>query len=134
MLELYAISFGSPWNFLRNGFPLKFIDKCVNKFLEKIFIKEPIKHTVPKKDFFLVLPYLGDLSGIIQKRITNAFDKAIPWGKINITFKTHSRISHLFRFKDPVPNDIVSKVIYYYTCPSCNTRYVGETERHCKVR
>ena len=28
----------------------------------------------------------------------------------------------------------MSKVIYSYTCPSCNTRYIGETDRHCKVR
>ena len=82
----------------------------------------------------MVLPYLGDLSEKVQKRIKNAFHKAIPWGKLNLTFKTHSRISHLFRFKDPVPDDIVSKVIYSYTCPNCNIRYIGETERHCKVR
>ena len=33
-----------------------------------------------------------------------------------------------------MPIDIASKVIYSYKYPSCNTRYVGETERHCRVR
>ena len=80
-----------------------------------------------------MLPYLGTLSGKIQKQIKKVFQDAIPWGKINFTFKTHSRISHLFRFKDPIPKDLVSNVIYSYTCPCCNTRYIGETDRHCKV-
>ena len=96
--------------------------------------KKTIKATVPKKNYFLVLPYLGGLPNKIQKQLQNSFQKAIPWGKINVTFKTHSRISHLFKFKDPIPKDIVSKVIYSYTCPSCNTRYIDETDRHCKVR
>ena len=43
-------------------------------------------------------------------------------------------MSHLFRFKDPIPKDLVSSIIYSFTCPCCNARYVGETDRHCKVR
>ena len=120
--------------FLMNGFPSNLIDMCINKFLNKVFIKKPEVSTVPKKEYFIVLPYLGQLSGITHKRINNVFRKALPWGKINIIFKTHTRISHLFRFKDPTPKDLVSNVIYSYTCPSCNASYIGETERHSKIR
>ena len=55
-------------------------------------------------------------------------------GGIKLTFKTHTRISHIFRFKDPIPNALVSNIIYSYSCPSCNARYIGETDRHSKVR
>ena len=120
--------------FLRNGYPSNVIDLCIKKFLDKIFTKKPIKYHVPKKEFYIVLPYLGKLSGKIQKRLRSIFEQTIPWGKINITFKTHSRISHLFRFKDLIPKDLVSNIIYSYTCPNCNVRYVGETERHSKIR
>ena len=120
--------------FLRNGYPSNLINTCIKTFLDKVFVKKPIYCTVPKKEFFIVLPFLGTLSGKIQKQIKKVFEDAIPWGKINLIFKTHSRISHLFRFKDPIPKDLVSNVIYSYTCPCCNARYIGETERHCKVR
>ena len=28
----------------------------------------------------------------------------------------------------------MSHLIYYFNCPSCNAEYIGETERHSKVR
>ena len=120
--------------FLMNGYPLGLIEMCLNKFLNKVFTVKPEVCTVPKKKYFIVLPYLGLLSGITHKKITNLYRKALPWGDINIIYKTHSRISHLFRFKDSTPKDLVSNVIYSYSCPSCNASYIGETERHAKVR
>ena len=39
----------------------------------------------------------------------------------------------MFRFKDRVPYDLVSGVVYEYTCGRCNSSYYGETERHLKV-
>ena len=38
------------------------------------------------------------------------------------------------RFKDRAPYDLVSGVVYEYTCDRCNSFYYGETERHLKVR
>ena len=38
------------------------------------------------------------------------------------------------RFKDRVPYNLVSGVVYEYTCSRCNSFYHGETERHLKVR
>ena len=103
-------------------------------FLDKIFIKKEPVCTVPKKVFRIILPYLGALSHKTQKRIENVFDKVIPWGKINIVYKTQSRISHFFRYKDAMPTHLMSHLIYYYKCSSCNAEYVGETARHAKVR
>ena len=120
--------------FLRNGYPLGFINDCIKKFLEKIFTKKVPVHTVPKKEFRIFLPYLGTLSGKTEKRIQNLFRKVIPWGKINIIYKTQCRISQLFRFKDTIPTDLMSHLIYYFKCPSCKAEYIGETERHSKVR
>ena len=35
---------------------------------------------------------------------------------------------------DPIPKDLVSNIIYSYSCPSCNARYIGEIGRHSNVR
>ena len=104
------------------------------KFLRKIFVKRDTLHTAPKKEFRIILPYLGTLSNKTQKRIQNLFQKVIPWGKISIIYKTQSRISHSFRFKDTLPKFLLSHLIYFFKCPSCNAEYIGETVRHSKVR
>ena len=102
--------------FLKNGYPSDIIDTCIKKFLDKIFCKKLNRCTVPKKYFFIVLPYLGTLSSKIQKQIRNVFQKTMPWNKIKLTFKTHTRISHFFRFKDPIPNALVSNISCLSQC------------------
>ena len=49
-------------------------------------------------------------------------------------FKSEIKHSHMFRYKDRVPYDLVSVVVYEYTCGRCNSSYYGDTERHLKVR
>ena len=48
--------------FLKNGYPLSFIDNCFKTFVDKLFIKRPQSATVEKKTLFLSLPYLGEIS------------------------------------------------------------------------
>ena len=120
--------------FLRNGYPSKFIHESIYKFMNKIFIKKVIKHTVPKKDYTLILPYLGPLSNKIQKRIKNVFQKILPAGNIKLIFKTSKRLSNILKFKDVIPSDIESHIIYHFKCPCGNAGYVGETRMHHIVR
>ena len=54
--------------------------------------------------------------------------------KLQVIFKNERKLSNVFRFKDRVPYDLVSGVVYEYTCGRCNSSYYGETERHLKVR
>ena len=39
-----------------------------------------------------------------------------------------------FKYKDTVPKELRSNVVYKYTCPQCSGTYVGETSRHLKTR
>ena len=36
--------------------------------------------------------------------------------------------------KAKIPDEIVSRVIYCITCPSCQACYVGQTDRHARTR
>ena len=49
-------------NFLINGYPEDFINKCFKKFLDNIHIVKETTLTVEKKSLVLVLPYLGSIS------------------------------------------------------------------------
>ena len=51
-----------------------------------------------------------------------------------IVFKSQRKLSNIFRFKDLLPFDLVSGVVYKYTCGRYNSTYYGEADRHLKVR
>ena len=89
---------------------------------------------ITKKEYVITLPYLGPLSNKIHKRIKNLFQKVIAAGNIRIVYKTSRRISHAFRFKDLIPTDLRSHILYHFKCPNCNNGYIGETRVHFKVR
>lgn len=120
--------------FLKNGYPLNIIDMCLKNFLTKLFTKKVLVDTVPKKEYIIVLPYLGPLSQKIQKRMKSVFKRYIPTGNINFVWKTQRRISHFLKFKDVVASDYDSHIVYQFKCPSCNAGYVGETRQQYIVR
>ena len=51
--------------------------------------------------------------------------------KQKLTIKRHST---LFRFKDVIPKELRSHLVYKFSCSSCNATYYGKTERHLNVR
>ena len=62
----------------KNTYSTKFIDKCVAKSVNNIFIQKPVFTTVPKLELRIVLPYLGNISSITKKM----------YRCINISFKS----------------------------------------------
>ena len=52
----------------KNSYSRDLVDKWIKYFLDKILAPKTIVSTVPKKDFVIVLPYLGKLSLQISTR------------------------------------------------------------------
>ena len=46
----------------KNAFPIKLVDNCIKTFLNKKFFYTPVALTFEKKELFIALPYLGNLS------------------------------------------------------------------------
>ena len=97
--------------------------------LNKLVIKLPHVTTVEKKTLILSLPYLGDIS--LQRK---SFKGILNCCELQISFKRQRKLANVFRFKDRLPFDLVSGVVYEYTCGRWNSSYYGETDRHVKVR
>ena len=91
---------------------------AILKFLNKFFAKKVINDTVPKRDYNIVLPYLGPLSNKTHRRIKNVFQRVLRAGKINIIFKTKPRLSNWLKFKDVVSTDLNSHIIYHLRVPT----------------
>ena len=119
--------------FQRNGYPKSFIDKCFKKFLERLHIINPTSATAEKKALCLVLHYLALICLQVKTKIRNAMKNTSNHCMLQVIFKNERKLSNMFRFKDCVPYDLVSGVVYEYTCGRCNSSYYGETERHVKV-
>lgn len=116
----------------KNAYPLEFIDQCINTFLNKRY-KQPVA-TVKKRTVTIVLPYLGKLSLEIRTRLRKYVSKYMSNCSLMVIFKSRRRLRNIFRFKDTLPDVLQSFVVYRYTCGTCNSSYIGKTDRHCHVR
>lgn len=118
----------------KNGYPLKFIDKGIFNFFNKIFDKRNQVSTEPKQEFTIILPFLGSTSWKTKNSLLRSFRNILPSYKLKIIFKSSNRLSSWFTFKDKIPRSLVSGVIYKYTCPACNCSYIGSSKRFWEKR
>ena len=100
--------------FLKNGYPLPFIDNCFKTFVDKFFIKRPQLITVEKKTLFLSLPYLGEISLQTRTKLRKSLKGLLNSCKLQIVFKSQRKLSNVFCFKDRLPSDLVSGVVCKY--------------------
>ena len=120
----------------KNGYPLKVIDRAVTKFLDKMFSKKNTNSDENERTHVrLVLPFLGKHSLELKKRLCHSISKYLPKGhKLIVIFKAQTKVSQFFKFKDLIPRELTSHIIYKYTCDCCHALYFGLTRRHIKVR
>ena len=117
-----------------NNYLVGLKDHCVKTILNKIYVPKRILITLPKKDVLIVLPFLGQFSLNLRYRLYNCFNKTIPQCNIEVIFQSKNRLSNLFRFKDSIPEELRSHIVYKFLCSNCSITYYGETERHLNVR
>ena len=78
--------------FSKNGYRMKFIDRCIYKFLNKIYSKKEVVTTVPKKELSIILPFLGSVSWKIRNDLLRSLETNVPFCKLKIIFKTSKRL------------------------------------------
>ena len=106
---------------LSNGYSDKFIDKCISKFMNKLYIKKPVMLTVPKKQLYLVLPFMGKMSALVKSGLARSLHKRLPFCKVRVVFKTSTRLRNYFSLKDVVPEPFRSCQIFKFPWGSCNS-------------
>ena len=119
----------------RNGYPLSFIDSCVKKFFQNRQQRAAVAtNAIENDELTIVLPYLGIVTTQLKTKLKTLFSGYLPNCKIRVVSKMSFRMGNLFRFKDIFPDSIISDIVYFYKCSSCNATYVGKSYRHRKVR
>ena len=114
----------------KNGYP----EKCFKKFLDDIHLVKEKVPTVEKKCLLLVLQYLGVISLETRTKLQQAIKGVLNCCKLEIAFKCQTKLSNSFRFKDLIPKDLISGVVYQFQCGLCNESYYGESIRHLDMR
>ena len=94
--------------------------------MNKLYIKKPVMLTVPKKELYLVLPYMGKMLALVKSGLARSLHKRLPFCKVKIVFKTSNGLRNYFSFKDIVPEPLRSCHFYNFTCGSCNASYIGK--------
>ena len=119
---------------LKNGYLLSLIDKNFKMVINKLVIKRPQVTTIEKKNLILSLRYLWDISFQTRTKLRKSFKGILNCYKLQIVSKSQRKLANLFRFKDRLPFDLVSGVVYKYMYRRPNFSYYGETDRHLKVK
>ena len=102
--------------------------------VNKIFSKKVPRHTVPKNDLYIFLPYLGKLSLSARSTLEKTIRDILPCVNLKVVFRIKNRLSSKFTFKDKISKEMRSLLCYKFQCSSCNATYYGKTKRHFKVR
>ena len=103
-------------------------------FLQNLYVPKKGEHTVPKKELFIVLPFLGSLSFQVRSHLESCIKSNLPFCKLKIIFQSKTRLSNMFHFKDVIPKDLCRNLVYKFSCSSCNATYYGKTQRHLNIR
>ena len=89
---------------------------------------------MPKKTFCLDLSYLVPLTLRTRTKLRKSLKGILNCYKLQMVFKIQNKLANAFRFKDRIPKEITSGVIYKFQCGLCNESYHGECVRHLTVR
>ena len=107
-------------SFLKNGNPEDFINKYFKKFMDNIHVVKETTLTVEKKPLVLVLPYLDSTSLQTRTKLKKSLRNILHCCKLQIVFKNKTRLGNNFHFKDQIPKDLTSGVVYKFQCGLCN--------------
>ena len=123
---------------IKNLYPSELLDKILKSFLDKKMEQDKVQSSSESKETdpstYLVLPYLGDTSKSVQRKIRSLWQRYCKQEvKLNLVFST-TKIGSFFSTKDAFPDCLKSSVVYKFICARCNSCYVGRTHIHFTAR
>ena len=118
----------------RNGYPSKLLDRLVSIFLNNVHKNNTDNAEEQHEKLQITLPYLGTFTKRLEKKIKQSIQQHLPNIRINFIYRASTRLRTLFTFKDKIPSNLISGIIYKFKCSRCNSTYIGESIRHTKRR
>ena len=102
-------------NLIKNAYPSFLIDKVIKKYLDYKFSSNQNQLKDKSDVHYFKLPYIGNLSHHIKNKLSK-FCKEFCKKNFNIKLVFNSfKIKNYFSYKDPIPNDLKSFLVYKFT-------------------
>ena len=106
-------------NFIQNAYPPFLIEKVIKKYLDYKFPSDQNQLKDKSDVHYFKLPYTGNLSHHIKNKLSKLC-KEFCKENFNIKLVFNSlKIKNYFSYKEPIPNDLKSFLVYNFTCASC---------------
>ena len=70
----------------------------------------------------------------LHEQLKNGLTKYYPQLNFNFIHTNSFKISSFFHYKDRLPSELRSSVVYCFACSSCKAEYIGSTSRAFKAR
>ena len=107
---------------------------ALKKLMDNMYVVKEIILTAEKNPLVLVLAYLDSISLQTRTKLKKSLKNILNCCKSQVVFKYKTRLGISFHFKDQIPKDLTSGVVYKYQCRLCNESYYGECVRYLNVR
>ena len=121
-------------NLAKNAYQLFLIDKVIKSYIDYKLSSKQNQLKDKSDSHYFKLPYIGNLSHHIKSKLPK-FSKELY--NENCNFKlvfNWLKIENYFSWKDPIPNDFNSFLVYKFTCANFISTYIGKTCLHFKIR
>ena len=118
----------------KNSYPSSIIELSIRTFLNRLYVLKQVYSTALKKELLIILPFLGTMSSNLKRKLQTSIRNSLLQCNIKVILKSTNHLSSLFCFKDVIPKELRSHLVYKFSCSSCNATYYGKTERHLNVR
>ena len=126
------------YNLIKIAYPSFLINKVIKKYLDYRFSSNQNQLKDKSDVHYFKLPYIYKYIGNLSHHIINKLSKLCKEfcnENFNIKLVFNSfKIKNYFVYKDTIPNNLKSFLVYKFTCASCGSGYIGETCRHFKTR
>ena len=86
--------------FKENGYPGNFIDTCIKRYLNQVFIDKKIYALAPKKELVCVLPFIGEKSLHLRSKLVKSVQNNLSFCHLKVVFQSPYKLRTLFCFKD----------------------------------
>ena len=121
--------------FNENGYPKALIYREINKMVRRTVYPTADVLTCEQKKIYAAIPYFGSQSEKLKKELLSIISQFFPQLDFRIALTNRTTIGSFFRFKDRLPLELRSNVVYSYSCAQCASgTYIGSTVRSAYMR
>ena len=111
-------------NLIKNAYQPFLVGKVIKKYLHHKFSSNQSQLKDKSDVHYFKLPYIGNFSHHIKNKLSKLC-KEFCKENFNIKLVFNSfKIKNYFSYKDPIPNDLKSFLVYKFTCACCSSSFI----------